>query len=268
MSSNLALDTVANSQLGKTATINSIFAEVDAAVTEVLAVSCATLPVTITSAQARSHQCLVLSSASANGVVNLPAIKRMLFVQNNTAHTMTLTTGTGTVALAAGAAALVFTDGTTNGLYGVMTGTGGGGGGGGATSSRYWRVAIASTSGSAASAAAIEFRATSGGAYTPATSVASTSTYSGYPASNLNDGDDSTFWAAADSPTFPINLDFDFGTSTAFTQIRFLCRSTFADQMIMTGTLYVSADGVTYTSHQALTFTTWTSGVDQFVTIS
>lgn len=127
MSANLSLPTVSNSQLGKTVTINDIFAKLDAAMTEVISVTVGAGPATVTPAQAKAAAVILLTGQTAAATVNLPAIKRLYAVSSNSANVgvTTLTVGTGTIALAVGTTILVATDGTTNGLKQVGGASGG-----------------------------------------------------------------------------------------------------------------------------------------------
>ncbi|KGM34769.1 hypothetical protein [Inquilinus limosus] len=127
MSSNLALSQVAAAQAQKEVTINDAFGQVDAALTEFLAVDLSAGDVTLTAAQAQRAMLLRAGGNAVARGLTLPQIKRGVTVQNTGSAALTVKRGTTTVAIDPGAVASVYLDGTANGL--VVTGRPGGAGG-------------------------------------------------------------------------------------------------------------------------------------------
>ncbi|RUU92813.1 hypothetical protein EOB59_05495 [Mesorhizobium sp. M7A.F.Ca.MR.176.00.0.0] len=84
--------------------------------------------VALTSAQFRSAMTFVPSGLSATRILTLPAVKRALFIVNNTdaADTINVTKGSTTIAVGPGEIGLLTTDGTTNDLGGTVVHAGGG----------------------------------------------------------------------------------------------------------------------------------------------
>lgn len=123
-SANLGVPYVAAAQNQKEVTINSGFDAVDAALTEVLAISLAAGDVTVTAAQATRNQVLRCSGNTVARNLNLPQLKRELVIVNQGTAVLSVKRGTTTVAMPAGAPRRVYMDGTANGL--IETGGSGG----------------------------------------------------------------------------------------------------------------------------------------------
>jgi hypothetical protein len=126
MSSNLNLTTVLQNQDNKEATINTNTGNIDAAITETTDISVTSGNATVTSTQQRTAQRLNITGATTAGrTVTLAATKKLLYITSDSANTqsISLVRGSTTYTLAAGAAAMVYVDGTTNGLFAAGLGT-------------------------------------------------------------------------------------------------------------------------------------------------
>jgi hypothetical protein len=134
MSNNLNLSQVAENQNQKFQTINDKGGELDAAITEQFEADVSAGNVALTAAQYRRAIYIKATGAATSGrTVTLQAIKRLVAIANtSTTDSVGFILGTATVTLAAAASAteptiaVVYTDGTANGLY-VVTGSTGGG---------------------------------------------------------------------------------------------------------------------------------------------
>jgi hypothetical protein len=137
MSNNLNLSQVAASQNQKEVTINDQAGELDAALTEQFEADVSSGNVALTAAQyRRAVHIKATGAATAGRTVTLQAIKKLSVISNlSTTDSVDFILGSATIALdpAADAAsptmALVYTDGTADGLFAVSSGVGGGGGG-------------------------------------------------------------------------------------------------------------------------------------------
>ncbi|MGK9234766.1 hypothetical protein KXS07_23665 [Inquilinus limosus] len=116
MSSNLDLSQVAASQNQKEVTINDAFGQVDAALTEFLALDLSAGDVTVTGTQARRAMLLRVSGNAVARTLTLPQLKREIAVQNQGSAQLTIKRGTATIPLEPGTLAKVYLDGTANGL--------------------------------------------------------------------------------------------------------------------------------------------------------
>jgi hypothetical protein len=126
-SPNLAVPHVAAAQAQKEVTINQAVDLLDRAVTDVLTVDLGAGDVTLTAEQYRRHRVFRSANLTTARTLTLPAIKREVSVDNGTGTAdLTVARGTGTVVIPAGAALVVYTDGSTNGLR-PIGGVGGGG---------------------------------------------------------------------------------------------------------------------------------------------
>jgi hypothetical protein len=136
MSNNLDLSQVAENQNQKFQTINDKGGELDAAITELFEADVSSGNVTVTAAQYRRAILIKATGAATSGrTVTLQAIKRLVLLANfSTTDSVDFILGSATITVPAAAdaanpgAVLAYTDGTTNGLYAVASGSGGGGG--------------------------------------------------------------------------------------------------------------------------------------------
>lgn len=128
MSNNLDLTQVAESQDNADVAINDKGGELDAALTESLAVDVTSGNATVTSSDYRRAVRLLVSGASVARQVTLPAVKRAIMVEADAANSddITVVRGATSFTLSPGSASWFFTDGTTDGLSQI----GGAGGGG------------------------------------------------------------------------------------------------------------------------------------------
>lgn len=105
---------------------NDGLTELADAVQDILSVDFSAGNVTLTSDQFVSAYRFVPSGLSANRDLTVPAVKRAAFVVDNTdaAETITVKCGATSFAVAAGFTATLTTDGTTDGLRGVLSAVG------------------------------------------------------------------------------------------------------------------------------------------------
>ena len=137
MSNNLNLSQVAAAQNQKEVTINDQAGEIDAAITEQFEADVSAGNVTLTAEQYRRAVWIKATGAATSGrTVTLQAIKRFVAIADfSTSDSVDFVLGSATITLAAATsateptAAVVYTDGTANGLYQISSGVGGGGGG-------------------------------------------------------------------------------------------------------------------------------------------
>ena len=118
-SPNLAITHVAASQNQKEVTVNDAIDALDRAMTEVLAVSFAAGPVTLTAMQFRTAAVFMPSAALTTAAnLNVPQQKRGFTVVNTDAsYSINVIRGTTSLAVRPGRSMAFYTDGTTNGLY-------------------------------------------------------------------------------------------------------------------------------------------------------
>jgi hypothetical protein len=132
MSNNLDLSQVAENQDQKFQTINDKGGELDAALTEQYAANVASGNATVLAADYRRAIYIKATGAATGGrTVTLQAIKRLVVIANtSTTHSVNFLLGSATITLAAASsasaptAALIYTDGTANGLFQISSGIG------------------------------------------------------------------------------------------------------------------------------------------------
>lgn len=128
MSNNLNLTQVAEDQANAEVPINDKGGEIDAALTETVEIDL-TSDASVSSTDYRRAIRLLVTTAGTSKKLTLPAVKRLLAVENQGGNGITLVKGTTELALADGNSAMIYTDGTTNGLTRISSGGGGGGSG-------------------------------------------------------------------------------------------------------------------------------------------
>lgn len=121
MADNLALSTIAANQNQKETTSNLADQEISEALTEVLSVSMAGGNVTLTTLQMQRYMCFSVTGQTAIRDLTLPAapaVKRGIFVVQNTSGTypVVVKKGSTSVTVAAGDTAIFKADGTANDL--------------------------------------------------------------------------------------------------------------------------------------------------------
>jgi hypothetical protein len=128
MSNNLDLDVLSSSQANKSSTIETIKGQLDAALTEGLTISVASGNAVPTNTQyLRNVRFLISGATTAGRTVTIPQKKRFAFVHADAANTqsVSLVRGATSVALAPGETAIIYTDGTADGLEVYKLGTSG-----------------------------------------------------------------------------------------------------------------------------------------------
>lgn len=115
MSTNLSAPALVGGQANPETTVNDAVGALDAALTEKVVVDL-TLDATITSAVYTRCVRISVTPSGVGKTLTLQASKKMTLISNDSANSITLKVGTTTAALAVGALALVYTDGTANGL--------------------------------------------------------------------------------------------------------------------------------------------------------
>lgn len=117
----LDIPELANGQVDQYITANEAFRLLEDAMADFLSVDLSSGNVTLTAAQYRAY---VLFRASGNTVarnLTLQAIKRLIIIDNSAGTaTLSIIVGSTTLTLALGKKALVYTDGTTNGLISIF----------------------------------------------------------------------------------------------------------------------------------------------------
>jgi len=119
MSNNLDLTAVLENQANKENTINTNTGYLDAALTEKTAVNVSASNVTLTgSVYRRATLFNITGAATAGRTVTLPAIKKMSVFSADAGNTdnVTVVKGSTTVVLVPGSNAMLYTDGSANGL--------------------------------------------------------------------------------------------------------------------------------------------------------
>lgn len=119
MSSNLALQQVAENQTLKEVSINTATGQLDAALTEKLAVDVSAGNVSLTNANYRRNMVFNVTGATVSGrTVTLPGIKKLSIFTADVSNTQSidLVKGTSTYTLSPGGIVFVYTDGTANNL--------------------------------------------------------------------------------------------------------------------------------------------------------
>lgn len=129
MANELDLPAIADSQAaGQWQTSNDADAALGNALADILAVDFSGGNVALTNTQFRSAMTFVPSGLSATRNLTVPALKRALFLVNNSDATDTINVvrGSTSIAVAAGQIGIFNTDGTANGLIGAIVATSGG----------------------------------------------------------------------------------------------------------------------------------------------
>lgn len=115
MSNNLDLPQIAENQNHKEITSNDADGALDAALTEVLSLDLSS-NVSLTDAQYRGAIFFSIDTSAAAHTLTIPAIKRLVVVANTTINDVDIVRGSTTETLAAGDRAIIYTDGTTDGM--------------------------------------------------------------------------------------------------------------------------------------------------------
>ncbi|TIO04564.1 hypothetical protein [Mesorhizobium sp.] len=129
MANDLNIPTIADGQAaGQWQTSNDGDSALGNALADIYTVDFTAGNVTLTAAQFRSAMTFVPSGLSATRALTLPAVKRALFIVDNTdaANTITVTKGSTTISVGPGEIGFLNTDGTTNSLGGTVLTAGGG----------------------------------------------------------------------------------------------------------------------------------------------
>lgn len=116
MSGELSLDSVSPTQTSKETTINAVFAEIEASIAGVLVVDCSAGNGAVSATQAKRNSVVRIAGNTVARTVTFSPTKRLLTVKNTGSAAVTLTVGSTTSSLGAGAATVMYMDGTTNGL--------------------------------------------------------------------------------------------------------------------------------------------------------
>ncbi|TIO62935.1 hypothetical protein [Mesorhizobium sp.] len=127
MSHDLNLPAIADNQAaGQWQTSNDADAALGNALADILTVDFSGGDVTLNNTQFRSAMTFVPSGLSTTRSLTVPAVKRALFLVNNTdaTYSITVTRGATTVSVTAGSVGVFSTDGTANGLVGALVATG------------------------------------------------------------------------------------------------------------------------------------------------
>jgi len=125
MSNNLGRTETTSAQNQKEVTLNASDGILDAKLTEVFAADFTSGAVTLTSAQFQQAAAVACTNVGSALALNTPQNKGFLFVDNSAgANAVTVTRGSGTVVVEAGENALIYQDGTTNGVKAVSGGSG------------------------------------------------------------------------------------------------------------------------------------------------
>lgn len=127
MANDLNLTLIADGQAdGQWQSSNDGLTQLANAAQDILSVDFSGGNVVLTSTQFRSAMTFIPSGLSATRSLTVPAVKRALFLVNNTdaTYTITVTRGSTTVSVAPGELGVFYTDGTTDGLVGAIVVTG------------------------------------------------------------------------------------------------------------------------------------------------
>lgn len=116
MSGDLNLVTLAANQTGKEDTVNEIAAQLEAAIAARVEIDVSAGDAAVTDEQMRRAAVVVATGATMARAVTLGAVARVLTVVNASGTVVTFARGTSSLALPAGGAAMIVTDGTANGL--------------------------------------------------------------------------------------------------------------------------------------------------------
>jgi hypothetical protein len=124
---NLGITHIVTAQAQKEVTANEAFDALDAALCGQLSVDFTAGNVTLTDTQFRGAIALRAADLSVARDLTLPAIKRLFVVFNKDGTaTLTVKRGATSVAVAGGVLALLYTDGTTDGLFAAAADSGAG----------------------------------------------------------------------------------------------------------------------------------------------
>ncbi len=117
MTDNLTIDQMATGQENKEDTNNDGNGQIDAALTEVLVSDYVAGNITLTALEYKRNIVFKTSNLSVARTLTLAAVKRLAAIDNiNGTAILTVTQGSTTIDVAAGGTALIYTDGTANGL--------------------------------------------------------------------------------------------------------------------------------------------------------
>jgi hypothetical protein len=133
----LNLPTIASSQLQPYQTSNDADAAVESAVTGALSVDLSAGDHTLTGAEFTRAIYFASTGNAVSRTLTTPATKRLFVVHNGGSAALTVKTGSTTSSVAAGDAAVLYTDGTTNGLITVVSSSGASGAAGGDLTGTY-----------------------------------------------------------------------------------------------------------------------------------
>jgi hypothetical protein len=124
---NLNIAHIVSSQAQKEVTANEAFDALDAALCGQLSVDFTSSNVTLTDAQFRGSIAFRAANLSVARDLAVPAIKRLFVVSNKDGtNTLTVKRGATSIAIASGKLALLYTDGTTDGLFAAAADSGAG----------------------------------------------------------------------------------------------------------------------------------------------
>lgn len=115
MSTNLGAAQLSGGMANPETAVNTATGRLDAAVTEIATVDL-TNSVTLTSAQYQSAFRFDITPAGVSKTLTLPAVKRMVLFRNTSTNAITVVMGTTTFVMPVNRTALLYTDGTANGL--------------------------------------------------------------------------------------------------------------------------------------------------------
>lgn len=116
MSNNLNLDQLTTGQASKEATINNATGQLDAALTETMALDFTSADITISAANYERHLQFTFTNTGTHHQLTLLAQKKLSLFSNNSGNLVTIVLGTTTLSLPDGQQMLAYTDGTANGL--------------------------------------------------------------------------------------------------------------------------------------------------------
>jgi len=117
VSNNLNLDQLTTGQSSKEATINAATAQLDAALTETLALDFTAADIVISAANYERNLRFTLTNTGTHHQLTLLAQKKLSLLSNGSGHAVSVILGTTTLIVPDGQHNLVYTDGTANGLF-------------------------------------------------------------------------------------------------------------------------------------------------------
>jgi hypothetical protein len=115
MSSNFGAATLTGGQANPETTTNDAVGRLDAALSEITTVDCTT-GATLSTTDYQTAFRFNLDPVGASQDLVLPAVKRMVFIDNQGANSIDIVKGSTSIALPSGTSGFFYTDGTTNGL--------------------------------------------------------------------------------------------------------------------------------------------------------